>query len=73
MDTGLEHAVSAPSILCIHLVTGVYNKEIAMHVLGCSFLFLRMRVDHSNISGATDLEDDLHILRSQGGVLIIYE
>ena len=42
VDAGLAHAVSAPSILCIHLVTGVYNKEIAMHVLGCSFLFLKM-------------------------------
>lgn len=73
MDAGLEDAAIASSILCIHLVTGVYNKEIAMHVLGCSFLFSRMRVKHSNISGATDLEDDLQILRSQGSVLMIYE
>lgn len=64
VDAGLEDAVIALSMLGIRLVTGVCNKEIAVHISGCSFLSLRMRVNRSSILGATDSEDGLQTLRS---------
>lgn len=73
VDVGLEDAVIALSMLGLHLVTGVRNKGTAVHVSGCSFLSSRMRVNRSSILGATNSEDGLQTLRSQGGVLMTYE